>query len=103
MALRSPQKSLKDWTDQKWRTKSGKPSTQGEEATGERYLPEKAIGALSDAEYQRTSAAKREGMKKGQQFVAQPRKIADKVRPYRSRKAAIKDARKGSSHSAITR
>jgi hypothetical protein len=42
------QKSLNEWTDQKWRTKSGKPSTQGKDATGERYLPEKAIKALSD-------------------------------------------------------
>jgi hypothetical protein len=96
MALRGPQKSLQAWTDQKWRTKSGKPSTQGPEATGERYLPEKAINALSDAEYQRTSAAKREGLRRGEQFVAQPRKIAAKVRPYRSRKAAIKKARAGS-------
>jgi hypothetical protein len=49
--LKAPQKSLKDWGDQKWRTKSGKPSTQGPKATGERYLPEKAIKALSPAEY----------------------------------------------------
>ena len=90
---KEPQRSLSKWTREKWRTKSGKPSTQGPEATGERYLPEKAIGALSDAEYQRTSAAKREGLRQGKQFVAQPRKIADKVRPYRSRKGAIKGAR----------
>ena len=37
------QKSLKAWTKQKWRTKSGKPSTQGPNATGERYLPSSAI------------------------------------------------------------
>jgi hypothetical protein len=49
--LKAPQKSLKDWGDQKWRTKSGKPSTQGPKATGERYLPEKAIKALSPSEY----------------------------------------------------
>lgn len=94
MSYKESQKSLNRWTDEKWRTKSGKPSTQGPDATGERYLPEKAIKSLSDSEYQRTSAAKREGMKKGQQFVAQPKSIADKVRPYRSRKAAVKEARK---------
>jgi hypothetical protein len=53
--LKAPQKSLKDWGDQKWRTKSGKPSTQGPKATGERYLPEKAIKALSPAEYASTT------------------------------------------------
>ena len=41
MAIAKSQKSLKDWTKQKWRTKSGKKSSD----TGERYLPEKAIKA----------------------------------------------------------
>ena len=58
MALKKSQESLKKWTRQKWRTKSGKPSTQGSKATGERYLPEAAIKALSDEEYQATTAAK---------------------------------------------
>jgi hypothetical protein len=56
--LKAPQKSLKDWGDQKWRTKSGKPSTQGSKATGERYLPEKAIKALSSAEYAASTKSK---------------------------------------------
>lgn len=77
------QKSLSKWTKQEWTTKSGKPSTQGPEATGERYLPKKAIKALSDAEYKRTSAAKRAGTKAGKQFVSQPKEIAKKVKPYR--------------------
>ena len=59
MALKSSQKSLKRWTKQKWRTKSGKPSTQGKKATGERYLPEKAIKALTAAEYAATTKKKR--------------------------------------------
>ena len=83
MALKKSQKSLKDWTKQKWRTKSGKPSTQGKKATGERYLPEKAIKSLSAKEYAATSRAKRKGTKKGKQFVAQPKKIAKKTRSYR--------------------
>jgi hypothetical protein len=83
MALKPSQRSLKSWTDQKWRTKSGKPSTQGPTATGERYLPSKAISALSDAEYRATSRAKRKGRKMGKQFVAQPKRIAKKVRSYR--------------------
>ena len=83
MPLKSSQRSLKKWTRQKWRTKSGKPSTQGPKATGERYLPEKAIKSLSDAEYAATSRAKREGTKKGKQFVKQPKKIAEKTARHR--------------------
>ena len=80
MALTSSQKSLKDWGKQKWRTKSGKPSSK----TGERYLPEKAIKALSSSEYAKTTAAKRKGKAAGKQFVKQPKSIANKVRKYRT-------------------
>ena len=79
--MKAPQKSLKDWGDQKWRTKSGKPSSE----TGERYLPEKAIKALSPQEYAATTRAKREGKAKGEQFVAQPKKIAAKTARFRSK------------------
>jgi hypothetical protein len=77
------QKSLSKWTKEDWGTKSGKPSTQGKGATGERYLPKKAREALSSSEYAATSKAKREGMKKGEQFVKQPTKIAKKTARYR--------------------
>lgn len=77
------QKSLSKWTKEEWGTKSGKPSTQGAQATGERYLPRNARKALSASEYAATSRAKREGMKRGQQFVAQPKKIAKKTAQYR--------------------
>jgi hypothetical protein len=77
--MRAPQQSLKDWTAQKWRTKSGKPSSK----TGERYLPEAAIKALSPQEYARTTAAKRKGKAKGKQFVKQPKAIARKTAQYR--------------------
>ncbi len=83
MALAKSQRSLKSWTKQKWRTKSGKPSTQGSRATGERYLPAKAIAGLSAQEYAATSRAKRKGTRKGKQFVAQPSKISKKTRAYR--------------------
>lgn len=83
MALRESQRSLKKWTKQKWRTKSGKPSTQGKDATGERYLPEKAIKALSDKEYAATTRAKREGTRKGKQHVRQPKKVAKKTARHR--------------------
>ena len=78
--MKKPQKSLLNWTKQKWRTKSGKRSSD----TGERYLPSKAIAALSDSEYAATTAAKRKGKAKGKQFVAQPKAIAKKVRQYRT-------------------
>ena len=83
MPLKKPQRSLKDWTAQKWRTKSGKPSTQGATATGERYLPEKAIKSLSSSEYSATTRAKRAGKKAGKQFVAQPKGIAKKTARFR--------------------
>jgi hypothetical protein len=71
--------SLSKWTKQKWRTKSGKPSSQ----TGERYLPEKAIKSLSSSEYAATTRAKRKGTKAGKQFVSQPKSIAKKTAKYR--------------------
>ena len=77
--MRAPQKSLANWTKQKWRTKSGKPSSK----TGERYLPEKAIKSLTSAEYAATTKAKREGTKAGKQFVKQPKKIAKKTARFR--------------------
>lgn len=79
----SKQKSLSKWTKEEWGTKSGKPSTQGAKATGERYLPKKARAALSSAEYARTSAAKRAGTRAGKQFVKQPKSIAKKTAKYR--------------------
>jgi hypothetical protein len=77
------QKSLSNWTKQDWGTKSGKPSTQGPKATGERYLPKKARQALSPGEYGSTTKAKREGLAKGKQFVKQPKAIAQKTAKYR--------------------
>lgn len=77
--MKASQKSLKDWTDQKWTTKSGKRSSD----TGERYLPAAAIKSLSPAEYAATTRAKRAGKAAGKQFVAQPKKIAAKTAKYR--------------------
>ena len=79
MALKQSQRSLKSWTKQKWRTKSGKPSGK----TGERYLPSSAIKALSPQEYAATTAAKRKGKAAGKQFVRQPKGIAKKTLSYR--------------------
>ena len=83
MTKSKSQKSLTNWTKQKWTTKSGKPSTQGPKATGERYLPKKAIKSLSSSEYAATTKAKRKGTAAGKQFVSQPKKVASKVKAYR--------------------
>ena len=79
MALAKSQKSLKSWGKQDWRTKSGKKSS----VTGERYLPAKAIKALSASEYATTTKAKRKAKAKGKQVSKQPKNIAKKVKKYR--------------------
>ena len=76
---KSANNSLVKWGKQDWTTKSGKPSHE----TGERYLPRKAIENLTSKEYAETSKAKRKGMKEGEQFVSQPKKIQQKTRKYR--------------------
>lgn len=85
-SLAKSQKSLKSWTKQDWGTKSGKPSTQGPDATGERYLPKKAIKSLSASEYAATTRAKREGRASGKQFVKQPEGVAKKTARFRVKK-----------------
>ena len=79
MSLSKSQKSLKRWTKQDWRTKSGKKSSE----TGERYLPAAAIKSLSPQEYAATTKAKRKGTRAGKQFVKQPKKIAKKTAQFR--------------------
>ena len=84
MAKAKSQKSLSNWTKEEWGTKSGKNSTQGSKATGERYLPKKARAALSDKEYARSTARKRASIRKGQQHSKQPDDIAKKTARHRS-------------------
>jgi hypothetical protein len=77
--MKAPQKSLKKWGDQKWRTSDGSPS-KGKK----RYLPDKAWDSLSASEKAATNAAKAKGNAKGKQFVAQPKGVADKVKKFRA-------------------
>mgnify|MGYP001462685238 CR=1 FL=1 len=79
MSLKAPQKSLKKWTKQKWRTKSGKPSIQGPLATGERYMPASAVKSLTAAEHAATTKAKRKATKEGKQFVANTKSAKKKI------------------------
>jgi hypothetical protein len=83
VAVKKPQASLKSWTKQEWRTKSGKPSTQGPKATGERYLPSSAIKSMTKKEYAATTRKKRADTAKGKQFSTQPKKVASKVKRHR--------------------
>ena len=76
--MKAPQKSLKDWTAQKWRTSDGKPS-EGKK----RYLPDAAWKALSPAEKAATNRAKARGNAKGEQFARQPKGVAAKTAKFR--------------------
>ena len=78
MALAKSQQSLKNWSDQKWRTSDGKPS-KGKK----RYLPDKAWNALSPAEKAATHRSKAKGNAAGKQFVKQPKNVANKTKNYR--------------------
>jgi hypothetical protein len=91
--VRDPHNSLHEWTEEDWGTKSGKPSGE----THERYLPKEARDALSDAEYERTTAKKRADAGRGKQFSAQPDDVAAKTRPFRdhrTRADLYKEARR---------
>ncbi len=70
MALKKSQKSLKRWTKQKWRTASGKKSSE----TGEVYAPAKTIKKLKSTKSGRAKLAaanrkKRSATKKGKQYA----------------------------------
>jgi hypothetical protein len=78
MALAKSQQSLKKWTKEEWGTSDGKES-KGKK----RYLPKKAWDELSPAEKAATNKKKAAGNKKGKQFVAQPKKIAEKTAKHR--------------------
>ena len=69
--------SLSKWSKQKWRTKSGKKSSE----TGERYLPsKKPLKVYQSKEYARTTAKKRKDKASGKQFSKQPKSIASKTK-----------------------
>ncbi len=77
--MKAPQRSLLNWGKQKWRTSDGSPS-KGKK----RYLPDKAWKSLSASEKAATNRAKAKGNRAGKQFVRQPKKIAQKVKKYRT-------------------
>ena len=85
MPKKKPQKSLSRWTKEKWGTKSGKPSTQGPKATGERYMPKAALAKLTRSEYKATSDKKRRAMRAGKQVAKNTPKAAAATRAARRR------------------
>ena len=92
MAMKKSQKSLKKWSDQKWRTRSGKPSIQGPNATGERYMPASAVKALTPEEHASTTRAKRKAIRKGKQYAKNTPKAKKKI--TRARKKTPKKRKK---------
>tara|TARA_R100000773_G_C4140718_1_gene67231 strand:+ start:90 stop:329 length:240 start_codon:yes stop_codon:yes gene_type:complete len=78
MALKKSQKSLRRWTKQKWRTKSGKPSLK----TGERYLPERLLKSMTKSEYAYETRKKRKATKAGKQRAKYSRKTRKRMRRY---------------------
>lgn len=70
MPLKKSQKSLKRWTKQKWRTASGKKSSE----TGEVYAPSRTIKKLKSTKSGRAKLAaanrkKRAATRKGKQYA----------------------------------
>ena len=63
---------LHEWTEEDWGTRSGGESGE----TGERYLPRKVRMLLTEDEYRRSTARKRDGE---EQFVDQPEDVREKV------------------------
>lgn len=74
--MKGPQMSLKKWSDQKWRTKSGKRSTD----TGERYLPSSVIESMSPGQIAAENRKKRAANKAGKGSAPYSKEVASKVR-----------------------
>lgn len=80
LTKKSKNNSLYKWTKQNWRTKSGKNSVLGPNATGERYLPE--LFRISKKEYMVSTREKRKSLKKGQQYSKEPEKIKKRLSKF---------------------
>ena len=77
--MQNPQCNLMRRGKKNWRTKIGKKSS----VTGERYLPEAAVKALTPGEYAATTRARRKTKSQGKQFSKQPESIMKKTRRFR--------------------
>jgi hypothetical protein len=64
------QKNLEKWTDEEWQTQEGDARARGDGDETKRYLPKKAWENMSDVAKRETESKKREGSKRGEQYVA---------------------------------
>lgn len=82
------QRSLSKWTKEDWTTSDGKPAIR--EGGTTRYLPKKAWSELTPAEKAATNRKKREGSKKGRQFVSNT-EAAERAGRSARKKDALQD------------
>jgi hypothetical protein len=78
------QKNLGKWTEEEWQTKEGDADARQDGET-KRYLPKKAWENMSEEEKEETEKRKREGSKKGQQYVSN----TDEAKQARKEAAAL--------------
>jgi hypothetical protein len=62
-------RSLEEWSDQNWQTRSGEGPARGDRIT-RRYLPEAVWNRLSEAEKREAEESKEAGAKAGEQYVS---------------------------------
>tara|TARA_R100001443_G_scaffold4137_1_gene12363 strand:- start:3153 stop:3398 length:246 start_codon:yes stop_codon:yes gene_type:complete len=79
MSLKSPQKSLKKWTKQKWGYVTKSDSKKPRRKRG-RYLPKAVRESLSPSQKAYTNRKKRKASAKGKQKAKYTKKVAKKVR-----------------------
>ena len=82
MPLKSPQKSLKKWTKQKWGYVTKSDAKKPRRKRG-RYLPESVRKSLSPSEKAYTNRQKRKASAKGKQRAKYSKKVAKQVRRSR--------------------
>lgn len=81
------QKSLENWTAQKWRTADSKQARRPGGTA--RYLPDEAWSRLSEGEKKSTNRKKKEGSRAGKQFVSNTSAAAS-ARKKAVKKTAVK-------------
>lgn len=79
---KSKNNSLHKWSKQNWRTKSGRPSVLGKNASGERYLPYNFIKKMSSKDYKESSKLKKRAIRQNKQYSKQNVKIQHKLSKY---------------------
>lgn len=64
------QKNLERWTEEEWQTREGDADARQEGGETRRYLPKEAWENLSEEDKEETEKKKREGSRRGEQYVA---------------------------------